>query len=98
MGEIKAADGSATQISPIFSAPYQLALRTPGISPHSASSRKQIRHSPNWRRKARARPQRLQRFTLRTSNFGFLFFAIQDFLAKLCLLRAYSFPPACRAA
>jgi hypothetical protein len=43
----KAADGSATRISPIFSAPYQLALRTPGISPHSASSRKQIRHSPN---------------------------------------------------
>ena len=71
--------------------PHQLAFLTPGISPLSASSRKQIRHSPNWRRKARARPQRLQRLTLRTLNLGFfLFFAIQDFLAKLFLLRPYA--------
>jgi hypothetical protein len=28
---------------------YQLAFRTPGISPFSAISRKQIRHMPNFR-------------------------------------------------
>ena len=29
---------------------YQLDLTTPGIWPDSASSRKQMRHSPKWRR------------------------------------------------
>jgi hypothetical protein len=37
---------------------YQLALRTPGMSPESASSRKQIRQMPNFRRNARDLPQR----------------------------------------
>ena len=50
--------------------PYQLALRTPGISPLRASSRKQIRQSPNFRRTARDRPQRWQRRTVRTLNLG----------------------------
>ena len=36
--------------------PYQLALRTPGISPRSASSRKQMRQSPNLRRVAAGAP------------------------------------------
>ena len=43
--------------------PYQLALRTPGISPFKASSRKQIRQRPNFRSTARLRPQRWQRRT-----------------------------------
>src|SRR6185295_11789638 len=50
--------------------PYQLALRTPGISPLRASSRKQIRHRPNLRSTARDRPQRWQRRTVRTLNLG----------------------------
>jgi hypothetical protein len=37
---------------------YQLDLRTPGISPRSDFSRKQIRQRPNFRRKARGLPQR----------------------------------------
>src|SRR5919106_2997924 len=75
---------SATgSVMTIISGSYQLALRTPGISPLSAISRKQMRHSPNCRRNARARPQRLQRFTRRTSNLGFLLLAIQDFFATL---------------
>jgi hypothetical protein len=49
---------------------HQLALRTPGISPRRAISRKQIRQRPNLRRYARARPQRLQRLYARTPNFG----------------------------
>src|SRR5438094_3211 len=44
---------------------------TPGISPRSASPRKQMRHIWNLRRYARGRPQILQRFFLRTLNFGF---------------------------
>src|ERR1700722_19857359 len=35
-------------------------------------SRKQIRHRPNLRRKARARPHRWQRLCCRTANLGFL--------------------------
>ena len=61
---------------------YQLALRTPGIIPNSASSRKQMRQRPKRRRNARARPHRLHRLFTRTANFGFLLlFSIQDFLA-----------------
>jgi hypothetical protein len=37
---------------------YQLALRTPGISPDNASSRKQIRQTPNFLKNARDLPQR----------------------------------------
>jgi hypothetical protein len=50
--------------------PYQLALRTPGISPFKASSRKQIRQTPNFRSTARDRPHRWQRRTPRTLNLG----------------------------
>ena len=56
---------------------YHEAFRTPGISPESASSRKQIRQMPNFLRKARDLPQRWQRLCCRTSNFGFrLLFSI----------------------
>lgn len=50
--------------------PYQLALRTPGRCPRSASSRKHNRQSPNFRSTARARPHRWQRRTFRAENFG----------------------------
>src|SRR6058998_3439869 len=53
------ATGSITLIS--RSVLYQLALRTPGISPRSASSRKQMRHSRNLRSVPRLRPQRWHR-------------------------------------
>jgi hypothetical protein len=49
---------------------YQLALRTPGISPLSAKLRKQIRQMPNLRYTARGRPHILQRRTMRVENFG----------------------------
>src|SRR6185503_18990895 len=62
------ATGSVRLILPM--SPYQLALRTPGISPFKASSRKQIRQRPNFRSTARLRPQRWQRRTPRTLNFG----------------------------
>jgi len=52
---------------------YQLAFVTPGISPRSASSRKQILQIPNFRIYARDLPQRKHRLYLRTLNFGFLF-------------------------
>src|ERR1700686_316774 len=55
-------------------APYQDDLETPGISPRSASPLKHKRHSPNLRRKARGRPQILQRLCLRVENFGFFTF------------------------
>ena len=61
---------------------YQLAFRTPGIIPESASSRKQMRQTPKRRRKARDRPQRLHRLCCCTGNFGLRFvFSIQDFFA-----------------
>src|SRR5262249_12919862 len=47
---------------------HQLDLTTPGMSPRSASSRKQMRHSWNFRMYARGRPQlgqRLRCFTER---------------------------------
>jgi hypothetical protein len=50
---------------------YQLAFVTPGISPASASFRKQMRHKENLRKKPRGRPQLLQRFRSRILNFGF---------------------------
>src|ERR1700722_8126168 len=51
---------------------YQLDLTTPGISPLRASERKQRRQTPNFRRKARGRPQSWQRLCWRDLNFGFL--------------------------
>jgi hypothetical protein len=53
------------------SSSYQLALITPGISPASASFRKQIRHSLNFRKNPRGRPHWKQRFRCRQRSFGF---------------------------
>ena len=59
----------------------------PGISPSLAASRKQARHIPKSRMKARLRPQRKQRLTTRDLNFGGLFErAIVDFFAIVELL------------
>ena len=49
---------------------YQLALRTPGIRPSSASFRKQIRQMPNLRYTDRGRPHSRQRLRRRVENFG----------------------------
>src|SRR5438093_8081195 len=76
---------------------YQLALRTPGIIPESASSLKQILQSPNRRRYARERPQREQRFFARVVNFGFRFaFSIIDF-GGITVSSPLSRGTACRA-
>jgi hypothetical protein len=61
---------------------YQLALRTPGMYPESAISRKQILHSPNFLKNARDRPHRPHRLCFLTRNFGFrLLFSTMAFLA-----------------
>jgi hypothetical protein len=68
--------------SPTYVFLYQLALRTPGISPWSANLRKQMRQMPNLRYTARGRPQSRQRFSWRELNFGVAFaLAIFDLLA-----------------
>jgi hypothetical protein len=54
---------------------HQDDFETPGISPRSASPRKHKRQIPNLRRKARGRPQILQRLCLRVENFGFFTFS-----------------------
>ncbi len=41
--------------------PHQLDFVIPGITPWWASSRRQMRHTPNLRKYARERPQREQR-------------------------------------
>jgi hypothetical protein len=58
---------------------YQLAILTPGISPWSASLRKQIRQMPNFRYTARDRPHSRQRHLWRVENFG-VFFALANLL------------------
>jgi hypothetical protein len=61
---------------------YQLALRTPGIKPWSASFRKQMRQMPNFWYTARGRPHSWHRFSRRVLNFGVRFaLAIFDLLA-----------------
>ncbi len=61
---------------------YQDDLRTPGIRPSLAASRKHARHIPKSRIKARLRPQRKQRRTTLDLNFGVLFErATVDFFA-----------------
>src|ERR1700733_4238524 len=50
--------------------PYQLALVTPGTSPACTSSRRQMRHRPNFRNTEWGRPQRRQRVYARTLYFG----------------------------
>jgi hypothetical protein len=76
------------------------AFLTPGSLPSLANRRKQMRHMPNERMKARARPQgRLrhttgQRFTLRLEYFGFLFaFAISDLRATCAALSSLPADP-----
>jgi len=69
---------------------YQDDFETPGISPRSANCRKHRRQMPNFRRKARGRPQILQRLCLRDENFGFLasftrFAVVAKFAPKLQL-------------
>jgi hypothetical protein len=72
---------------------YQLDLRTPGISPLSDNSRKQIRQSPNFLRNARGRPHRWHRLRRRTANFGSRFdFSISAFLAIQTIL-SYALAP-----
>ena len=54
----------------------------PGITPWWASSRRQIRQSPNFLKTARGRPHRLQREFFRVLNRGVrAAFAIIDFFA-----------------
>jgi hypothetical protein len=61
---------------------YQLAFTTPGISPLSAISLKQILHRPKRRRYPRWRPHRLHRWYPRVLNLGvFLHFSIIAFRA-----------------
>src|ERR1700722_14366531 len=62
-------------------ATYQLALITPGTSPASASFRKQILHSLNFRKNPRGRPHRKQRLRCRHANFGFFPAAIDAAVA-----------------
>jgi hypothetical protein len=50
---------------------YQDDFETPGISPRNANMRKHRRQSPNFRRKARGRPQIWQRLCWREENLGF---------------------------
>lgn len=67
---------------------YQDDLRTPGIRPSFAASRKHARHMPKSRINERLRPQRKQRRTTLEANFGALFErATVDFLA---IIRGYS--------
>ena len=54
----------------------------PGITPWWASSRRQIRQSPNFLKTARGRPHRLQREFFRVLNRGVrAAYAIIDFFA-----------------
>ena len=54
----------------------------PGMTPWWASSRRQIRQSPNFLNTARGRPHLLQRLYARVLNFcGRAAFAISDFFA-----------------
>src|ERR1700729_3480381 len=74
MRSLEGWDGNDNLISIQVAGPlvYQLDLTTPGISPFSASERKQRRQTPNLRRNARGRPQSWQRLCWRGLNFGFL--------------------------
>src|SRR5690348_336837 len=53
-----------------MTAPHQLDFVIPGITPWWASSRRQMRHTPNLRKYARERPQREQRWYERVWNFA----------------------------
>lgn len=78
---------------------YHEAFLIPGSFPSLASSRKQMRHMPNRRMNARARPQGRdahttgQRFTCRVRYFGFrCAFAISDLRATCAYLLANGVP------
>src|SRR6476661_5504604 len=65
---------------------YQELFVMPGITPWWASSRRQMRQSPNFLNTARGRPHLLQRLYARVLYLdGRAAFAISDFLAKLLL-------------
>src|SRR5438093_9133626 len=67
---------------------YQELFVMPGITPWWASSRRQIRQSPNFLNTARGRPHLLQRLYARVLNFcGRAALAIKLFLATLLLGR-----------
>src|SRR5579859_1174683 len=70
---------------------YHDRFATPGISPFSASPRKHRRQRPNLRRKARGRPQMLQRLRCWVENLGFLFV-----LAIFAVVAIFSFYRASR--
>jgi hypothetical protein len=62
---------------------YQLDLMTPGSLPLEAMLRKQMRQTPNLRRKARGRPQIGHRVYDRTLNLGVrIAFSLSAFFAK----------------
>src|SRR5712675_1657568 len=66
---------------------YQELLVMPGMTPWWASSRRQIRQSPNFLKTARGRPHRLQREYFRTGYRGVrAALTISDFLAICGLL------------
>ena len=81
-------------VTPSGPAVYQEDLTTPGISPFNARLRKHKRQMPNFRRKARGRPHRLQRLCCREENFGLrlsltLFAVVAiDSLLSSCLYQA----------
>src|SRR5262249_23991912 len=78
---------------------YQLLFVMPGITPWCASSRRQIRQSPNLRKTARGRPHRLQREYARTGNFcGRDCLIRSDFFATYCSLSANGSPRPRRSA
>src|SRR5579863_191805 len=64
---------------------YHDALITPGTSPASASFRKQIRHSLNFLRNPRGRPQRKQRLRCRQANLGLRLAALAAAVAAAIL-------------
>jgi hypothetical protein len=70
---------------------YQDDFETPGISPRSANCRKHRRHRPNLRKKARGRPQILQRLCLREENFGFL-----ASFTRFAVVATYLLAPGCQ--
>ena len=73
------AAGNAQHFPPF----YQELLVRPGMTPWWASSRRQIRQSPNFLNTARERPHLLQREYWRVLYFdGRAAFTISDFLAN----------------
>jgi len=73
---------------------HQLDFLTPGRRPSKAILRKQIRQIPNFRIKARGRPQMGHRLYAWTANFGLrMAFVRIDFFANSILLSALIHKP-----